>query len=188
MATTRSAERIQRRPLYRTEYEALGQLGTFNEEKVELLDGHLVHAAEEGPPHAAVCARLARILFETIPASEGEIRVGNPVALSELSEPEPDFLVAPPQPHNYRAGHPEGASLLIEVAETSRDRDLGLKARLYAAGGVSDYWVVDVAREEVVVHREPAGTTFNDVTHHREGRVRARHHPSVEVDVSPLLR
>lgn len=188
MATTRSADEIQRRPLYRAEYEALGQLGTFDEEKVELLDGHLVYAAEEGPPHAAVCARIARTLFEAIPAREGEIRVGNPFALSELSEPEPDFLVAPPQPHNYRAGHPETASLIIEVAETSRDRNLGLKVCLYAAAGVSDYWVVDVAREEVVVHREPAGTTFKGVTHHREDRVPALHHPSFEVDVRALLR
>jgi Uma2 family endonuclease len=188
MSATHPADELQRRPLYRTEYEALGRLGMFDDEKVELLDGEVIYAAEEGPPHAAVCARLARILFEAIPADEGEIRVGNPFALSELSEPEPDFLVAPPQPGNYRTGHPATASLVIEVAQTSRGRDLGVKARLYAAGGAPDYWVVDVAREEVVVHREPAGGTFGSVTRHRDGIIRALHHPSVTVDVRELLR
>lgn len=67
MATTRSADEIHRRPLYRSEYEALGRLGTFDDERVELLDGHVVHAAEEGPPHAAVCARLARLFFDRSP-------------------------------------------------------------------------------------------------------------------------
>lgn len=188
MATTRSADEIQRRPLYRSEYEALGRLGAFDDEKVELLEGEIVYAADEGPPHAAVCTRLNRLLVEAIPASEAEIRVGNPVALSELSEPEPDFLVAPPQPHTYRTGHPADGSLVIEVAETSRERDLGVKAALYAAAGVPDYWVVDLQREEIVVHREPAGTAFGSVASHRDGVVRALRHPQVAVDVGDLLR
>lgn len=31
-------------------------------------------------------------------------------------------------------------------------------------GGVPDYWVVDVGRGEIVVHRDPAGTTFRSIT------------------------
>lgn len=188
MGVTRYADGIQRRPLYRSEYEALGQQGAFDDERVELLDGEIVYAAEEGPPHAAVCARLTRLLIEAIPASEGEVRVGNPFALSDLSEPEPDFLVAPPQSHSYRTEHPATASLLIEVAETSRGRDLGLKASLYAAGGVPDYWVVDLRREGIIVHRDPAGTTFDSIMRHRDGVVRALHHPRLAVDVRTLLR
>jgi Uma2 family endonuclease len=187
MSTIDSIDELQRRPLYRTEYEALGRQGAFEDEKVELLDGQIVYAADEGPPHAAVCSRLNRLLVEAIPASEGTVRVGNPVALSDLSEPEPDFLVAEPEVHGYRAGHPDHASLVIEVAQTSRARDLGLKARLYAQAGVPDYWVVDLVREEIVVHRGPADALFASVTRHRDGVVRALHHPQVAVDVSRLL-
>jgi Uma2 family endonuclease len=176
------------RPVYRREYEALGRQGFFDDEKVELLDGHIVYAAEEGPPHAEVCSRLNRLLVEAIPASEGTVRVGNPFALSDLSEPEPDFLVAAPRPQTYRSTHPETASLVIEVAHTSRGRDLGLKARLYAEEGVADYWVVDLARDKIVVHRDPAGDQFDAVTRHRDGVVRALHHPGVAVDVADLLR
>jgi Uma2 family endonuclease len=188
MSTTQAGDELQRRPLYRTEYEALGSLGMFDDEQVELLEGDVVYAAEEGPPHAAVCTRLARVLFDAIPAGEGEIRVGNPFALSELSEPEPDFLVAQPHPDSYRTGHPATASLVIEVAQTSRRRDLGVKARLYAAADVPDYWVVDVERKEIVVHRDPTGGTFGTVTRHRGDVVRALHHPAVAVDVAALLR
>jgi Uma2 family endonuclease len=188
MSTTETTDQLPVRPLRRTEYEALGRQGAFEDEKVELLDGQIVYAADEGPPHAAVCSRLNRILNEALPADEAQVRVGNPFAMSDVSEPEPDFLVAPPDVRNYRGGHPQNASLVIEVSHTSRARDLGPKARLYAEAGVTDYWVVDVAHDQVIVHRDPAGDVFASVTRHREDVVRALHHPQVEVDVRDLLR
>jgi len=175
------------RPLYRTEYEALGALGFFDDEKVELLDGQIVLAAEEGPPHAGVYRRLTRILVEAIPAEEGEIGVGNPISLSDLSSPQPDFMVVQPS-DTYLQVHPTTASLVIEVSNASRRLDLGLKAVLYAAAGIPDYWVVDLARGEIVVHREPAGKTWASITRHRDGLVTALHHPAVAVDVQALLR
>ena len=178
---------LQTRPLYRREYEALGEQGFFTDEKVELLDGRIVLAADEGSPHAAVTRRLTRLLVEAIPADEGEIGVGNPIALSELSEPEPDFMVVEPSA-GYRAAHPTTATLVIEVAHSSRPVDLGLKAALYAAAGIPDYWVVDLTRDEIVVHRQPGGTSFAAVTRHADGLVRALRHPSVVVDVKALLR
>src|SRR5688500_14476458 len=101
---------LQTRPLYRHEYEALGALGFFDDERVELLDGQVVLAAEEGPAHGGVYRRLNRILIEAIPAEEGEVGVGNPLSLSNLSSPQPDFMVVPPS-FTYTQVHPTTASL-----------------------------------------------------------------------------
>lgn len=174
------------RPLYRHEYEALGRQGFFDEEKVELLDGQIVLAAEEGPDHAAILRRLNRLLIEAVPAGEGEIGVGNPIGLSDLSSPEPDLMIVAPAA-TYRRAHPTTASLVIEVSRTSRRLDLGLKSRLYAAAGIDDYWVVDLVRAEIVVHRDPQGEAYADVTAHAQGAVQALHHPAVAVDVADLL-
>lgn len=174
------------RPIRRAEYELLGLRGAFDDEKVELLDGQIVFAAEEGPDHAEVCARLTRLLVEGIPGSRGTVRVGNPFALSDLSMPEPDFLVTEPV-YSTRRLHPSQTSLVIEVAKTSRAQDLGQKAVLYAAGGVPDYWVVDLVRELVVVHRDPDGLTFRTITSHAEGTLAPLHHDGVSVDVAALL-
>lgn len=182
---TELAPRI--RPLYRREYEALVEQGFFANEDLELLQGHIVRAAEEGPPHAGINSRLNRVLVEAIPAEEGEVRVGSPLAISDLSLPHPDFAVVAPR-LTYRAAHPTTASLVIEVADSSRRVDLGFKAVLYAAAGLRDYWVVDLTRDELVVHREPAGTTFASITRHRDGVVRALSHPGLAVDVRDLLR
>lgn len=176
-----------RRPVYRTEYEALGRQGAFDEESVELLDGQIIYAAEEGPPHAAVAARLARLAIEAIPESDGEVRIGHPIALSDLSEPEPDLYVTTPR-SSYRAAHPTTATLVIEVSQTSRRRDLGVKAALYAAGAIPEYWVVDLTRDRIVVHRDPRGSQFTSRTVHAEGRLRPRSHPAFEVDLATLLR
>ena len=180
-------EPLRTRPVYRREYEALGEQGFFADETVELLDGRIVLAADEGSDHAAVTRRLARILFTAIAADEGEIGVGNPLAMSDLSEPEPDFMVIAPR-GTYRAAHPTTASLVVEVSHTSRRIDLGLKAFLYASAGVDDYWVVDLVDDEIVVHREPAGGRFASITRHHDGMVRALHHPGVAVGVTDLLR
>jgi Uma2 family endonuclease len=187
MAVEELGQPLRTRPLYRREYEALGAQGFFADEAVELLDGRIVLAAKEGPDHAGVNSRLTRILVEGIPAHEGEVRVGNPLGISELSMPEPDFAVVEQRP-SYRAAHPTTASLVIEVARSSRRTDLGLKAVLYAAAGISDYWVVDLVHNEIVVHREPSATSFGSVTRHAAGVVRALHHPGVAVDVADLLR
>ena len=61
----------------------------------------------------------------------------------------------------------EGTSLseylLREMARSSRLLDLGRKAAIYAQGGVPEYWVLDVERRELVVHRERADGRYTSV-------------------------
>jgi len=45
-----------------------------------------------------------------------------------------------------------------------RDRE---KIADYARAGVSEYWIVDVISEVVVVHRDPDGDVYATVTEHR---------------------
>jgi Uma2 family endonuclease len=177
----------QVRPLHLAEYLALDRQGFFDDEHVELLDGRIYVVADEGPPHAAINARMNRALIEGIPVDVGEVRVGSPLHISDLSSPQPDFSVVVPSTM-YRAVHPTTALLVVEVAHSSRAMDLGLKATLYAAAGITDYWVVDVTRNQVVVHRDPDGPRFATVTHHDEGVVTALHVPTLAVDVGALLR
>lgn len=68
-----------------------------------------------------------------------------------------------PQVRRTRLDHPSTTTLAIEVAQTSRSRDLGLKAALSAAASVPEYWVVDLARNLLVVHRDPAGEAFRTI-------------------------
>lgn len=175
------------RPLYRVEYDALVAQGFLVDEPVELLEGRLLVSSPEGDRHAIVIRRLTRLLVEAIPADEGDIGVGNPIALSDLSEPEPDLAVFPPAT-GYRAGHPSTATLLIEVSKSSLRRDRIVKQRIYAQAGICDYWIVDLRHDVVMVHRDPADDGYRTVTQHGEGVLQPLRHPALQVDVRDLLR
>ncbi|MBF2079254.1 MAG: Uma2 family endonuclease [Synechococcales cyanobacterium T60_A2020_003] len=45
--------------------------------------------------------------------------------------------------------------LIIEISDTTLDRDLGSKADLYAATSIPDYWVLNIAGQQLHVFREP---------------------------------
>ncbi len=64
---------------------------------------------------------------------------------------------------------PSSALLVIEVAEASLRRDLGLEAALYAASDVREYWVVDLTSRALVVHRDSDGTRWTQITTLRPG-------------------
>lgn len=174
------------RPLRRVEYDALVAQGFLDDEGVELLEGALVYASEEGPDHAGTVRWLLRRLFEAIPASEGEVGAGNPIAATALSEPQPDLAVFPPG-GGYRSQHPPTASLLIEVARTSLRRDLAIKTRIYARAEIADYWVVDLVNRRVVVHRAPRQDGYDDVSRHDRGVLRPLRHPDAVIDLDALL-
>jgi Uma2 family endonuclease len=145
------------------EYDKLGDLGMFDDENIELLEGMLVEMSPIGPPHYWITQRLNRALARGLP-EELEVRVANPIAASDISEPEPDLLIVPAG--DFRHEHPGAALLVIEVAHSSRAKDLGIKARIYAGNGVPAYWVIDVEREIVHIHTEPSGDAYAAVNQH----------------------
>lgn len=180
-----TAEDTVIRPLRRVEYDALVAMGFLDDEPIELLEGQLVARETEGDRHATVQRRLLRLVFEAVPASEAEVGAGNPIGATDTSEPEPDIALFPPV--NYRGAHPTTATLLIEVSFSSLRRDLVQKARIYAQGGIAEYWVVDLVHDLVVVHRDPTPSGYATVTRHPDGELRPLRHPQAVIDVRRLL-
>jgi Uma2 family endonuclease len=140
------------RPLRRTEYERMADLGMFEGEKVELLHGRIVRMTPQGEPHAFSITRLNKLLVRAV-GDRADVRVQMPLAVSDVSEPEPDFAVVPPA--DYLDGHPSTALLVIEVARSSLDHDRRVKAPLYAAAGIPEYSIVNLPEGIVEVLRGP---------------------------------
>ncbi|HMJ14597.1 MAG TPA: Uma2 family endonuclease, partial [Polyangiaceae bacterium] len=147
------------RPLRRAEYDKLVELGAFEDERIELLEGALVPMSPIGTRHASAIDLLTLLLVRAL-GDRARIRVQNPFAASDISEPQPDLLVAPLG--DYRADHPAEAYLVIEVAESSLAKDRGVKLRIYAERGVPEYWVVNVVARQVEVFRAPEGGTYRE--------------------------
>jgi Uma2 family endonuclease len=83
-------------------------------------------------------------------------RTEKPLALGEWDEPQPDIAVVLGGWRDYLNVHPtpEQVLLVMQIADTTREFDLGRKADVYAAAGIKDYWVVCPGEGEVVVCRD----------------------------------
>jgi Uma2 family endonuclease len=86
------------------------------------------------------------------------VQIQASIRLGLHSEPQPDVALLRPRSDFYESATPgpESVLLLIEVADTSLPYDRGVKLRLYARAGIREVWLVDLVRNQVEVHREPA--------------------------------
>jgi Uma2 family endonuclease len=186
---------IRSRRWTREEYDRLGRLGVLSEdEPIELLAGQLVVAEPKGTPHSTAVALVAQALARAF-GDGWLVRIQDPIALDEESEPEPDVAVVPGTARDYLRAHPARAALLVEVAETSLVFDRRYKGSLYARAGVSDYWIVNLADDVIEVRRRPVadaeaefGVAYAELTLARRGdAVVPLARPDVRVAADDLL-
>jgi Uma2 family endonuclease len=138
------------------EYHRMVEAGILTEDDpVELLYGELVVMAPISIHHAFCVDRLMMVFAALLPRAHP--RVQNPVTLPTESEPEPDFVLARARSRGYADRHPGPSDILlvVEVAETSQAVDRKVKAPLYAEQGIPEYWIVDIPKGRIEVHREP---------------------------------
>jgi Uma2 family endonuclease len=176
------------RPLKRVEYEKLVVEGCFEGEPVELLWGRLVRMSPQKSLHAAVIQLLNKhFVLAVAPSEYADVRIQSPFAATNDSEPEPDVAVVPHG--SYRDAHPSEALLVIEVAETSVRADRA-KAAIYAAGGVMEYWIVNLPDRVVEVHRDPApgDERFRTTSTHAHGEIAAASLPEHPLKLDELFR
>lgn len=146
------------------QYHRMVECGALTEEdRVELLDGMLVKKMAKGPKHELI-AGLLEDQIRPLLESGHFLGVETPIEL-ETSEPEPDLAVIRGDRRDFAERHPGGSDclLLIEVADTSLTKDR-LKAALYAAGGVPEYWIVDLAGRTIITHRNQTPDGYQDVS------------------------
>lgn len=137
-------------------HELVGEGYLDEDDRVELIDGVVVDMSPRTPKHEAAVQFLIDWLVQALDHRRYQFRIAGSMTIG-CSEPEPDVAIlrrpAPTQ------AHPSRALLVIEVAVSSRDRDLRAKPAVYA-GAVDEYWVVDLERRELVVHRDGASGSF----------------------------
>lgn len=146
----------QTRRWTRDEYYQMADLGFFQDQRVELIDGEIIEMAPQKELHASVIGLVQRAVEAAFGAGYW-VRVQLPLFLSDISDPEPDIAVVPGGPRDYvGSDHPRTALLLIEVSEATLRFDRGRKASLYAASGFADYWIVNLIDMQAEVLRSPA--------------------------------
>lgn len=127
------------------EFLLLDREGAFGDRRTELLDGDIYHMSPKHRPHARMLGEMCYVLRQAIEAADLKLGIlmDISVRLSDHDVPEPDLVITDaPDGEGILPG--EAARLVVEIADSTRATDLGVKASLYAAGEVPEYWVLDL--------------------------------------------
>ncbi len=108
---------VSRRLLTVDEYHRMGESRILTEDdRVELIEGELVTMAPIGSEHVAATNALTRLLVMAA-GDRGVVSVGNPVRLTQRSEPQPDFAVLGSRDYRSALPRPEDTMLAVEVGD-----------------------------------------------------------------------
>lgn len=142
------------------QYHAMIYAGILTkDDPVELLEGWLISKMAKNPPHTVVTLLIRRAWERLVPAG-WYVNTQEPITTAD-SEPEPDVVVIRGEPRHYLQHHPGplDVALVVEVADTTLQRDRGFKKRLYARAGIPVYWVVNLPESRFEVYTDPSGPT-----------------------------
>jgi Uma2 family endonuclease len=129
-------------------------LGWFQGKRVELIDGEVVEMPAQFDMHLA-SVTLTHAALHLAFGPGYWVRVQGSLDLSPHGIPDPDIAVTLGNPRGAGRTIAKSALLVVEISESSLAYDRGAKGRLYAAGGVADYWIVNLVGRQLEVYRNP---------------------------------
>jgi Uma2 family endonuclease len=136
------------------EFHQMGDMGWFEGRRAMLIDGEILDMPGPNPPHTTITTKVDTTLRRFF--TQGfVIRNQSPLVLGQATDPEPDLAVVAGQLMDFFRAHPTIAALIVEVADSTLSFDTTHKASLYAAAKITDYWVVDLVENRLLVFRQP---------------------------------
>jgi Uma2 family endonuclease len=173
------------------DYYRMAETGVLRPDaRVELLDGEIIDMSPIGPFHGGVTRYLIEF-FADASKKRWITDAQNPVQLDDHSEPQPDLMLLKPSGHYYkkRQPTPKDVFLLVEIADTSLERDQEIKLPAYARSGIAEVWIVDLNEQTIEVYRQPNFTGYASKTVLAAGdKATPQAFPDMALDVAELLK
>ena len=169
------------------DYHRMIEAGILHDRQVELLAGEIVEMSPETPIHYVTAKRGAKYL-EDLLVGKAEVRFNGPITLSQ-SEPEPDIAIVHLPETAYLDRHPAPRDIfwLIEIANTSLGKDLTLKASIYAAAEIPEYWVLNLTTQQITLFRAPQHGQYTEARSIQLGMITPLAFPEIQVAIERLF-
>ena len=169
------------------DYHRMIETGILAERRVEFLEGEIIQMSPEGPLHRKTTDSVAEYLREIF-QGRAKIYEAHPITLGD-SEPQPDIAVVklPTSLYDTRHPHPEEVYLLIEVADTTLEKDLEYKQITYARANIIEYWVVNVEARQLIVFQQSSATCYQIKQTFSQGTLYPLAFPDLAVSVEALV-
>ncbi len=172
------------------EYHLMAEVGILKpEDRVELIKGEIFHKSPIGSKHASCVNLLAKMLIIRL-GDEAVVRVQNPLTIESLSEPEPDIAVVRIPFETYEDRHPTPADvhLLIEVADSTLEKDRNVKLPVYAEEQVPEVWIINLNDAEIEAYQFPQGQKYKQMTIFQAGESLQIPGFDLEISVDEVLK
>lgn len=154
------------------QYHKMAEAGVFDpDRRVELIRGVIVPMSPVGPQHSTIVNRITAVFVRAFD-DRYTVSIQNPIILPDDSEPEPDASVVrqlrddePP-----RTPHAEDVYLVVEVSDSTLQKDEIVKVPLYASAGIPETWVIDANANVITQYTEPHGGQYHTVRQWHRGQ------------------
>jgi Uma2 family endonuclease len=167
-----SAPEPRRKRWTREECAGLEAAGVLDTRRYELIEGDLIDRMGKNSPHVTAVIAITLWLHQVFGALF--VRFEGPIDVSPednpTNEPQPDIVVLTREFFNFTSTPPRPADLrlVVEVSDSTLYFDLSTKADLYARAGIVEYWVLDINRRRLIVHRNPLAGKHESVMNYGE--------------------
>lgn len=123
--------------------------------RVELIGGMIVEMSPAGIPRNGFLINIVDLFAPLIGRFRLAVQATLTVAEGQVFDP--DFMLLTSRSDRYKSQLPQAGDvcLVIEAADSSLQRDQCVKMPIYSGAGVPEYWIADLEREVLIVHREP---------------------------------
>lgn len=149
----------------RSDAEELVRLGRIPEDaSTELLNGMIVltdrSARDQDPtmvgPDHRKCVENLSALRKSIDNDRRHVESQQPLVCSETHVPQPDFMILRRTLDQYQdLPTAADAFCVVEVADSSYERDAGEKLEAYARAGIAQYVIVNLRNRTAEVYTNP---------------------------------
>lgn len=169
------------------DYHRMVEAGILSGRRVELLTGEIVEMSPETPLHYTTAKQGASYLAALL-SGKADVRFNGPITLAD-SEPEPDIAIVRLPESAYVDRHPAPPDIfwVVEVAKTSLKQDLELKAAIYAAAAIQEYWILDLSARQLIVLSNPQAAQYTENRVLKQGLIAPLAFPDVSVSIERLL-
>lgn len=128
-------------------------------ERAELIDGKIYYMAPPGRTHQRICGKLYQEIANYIDGKDGTCEIYMaPLAVfldrDDINYLEPDLsVICDPSKLDEKGCHGAPDWVIEIVSPGSRAMDYFTKLFKYRNAGVREYWIVDHAKDQIMVYR-----------------------------------
>ena len=166
-------QNLKLRRIFVKEYDAMIESGVFDEnDQIELLNGAIIEKMPKATKHSSANDRATRVFYRMF-GDNVIVRNQNPIWLDEISEPEPDIVLAVPTENGYETTHPtpEQIYVILEVSDSTLDYDRYTKGLAYSKAGIRQYLLLNVQEQTLEDYRQPSLNGYQTKQTYRAGQV-----------------